>query len=179
MSNPYIKCPVLETQNFILRLVSEDDAEALLACYSDPKAQALFNVDNFPTDCRFSTTEEMLKYIKFWLVEYEEEAYVRFAIVDKSIHKAVGTVEMFGMVGKYKVDTGILRIDLASMYEEKPYLQEIFGVCIENFYDLFMVDSIVTKAIKQAANRIEVLDELGFCESEFNGRKHYYRHSPR
>ena len=51
MSNPYKDCPMYETQNFIFRLVSEEDAEDLLACYSDPKAQGLFNIDNFPTDC--------------------------------------------------------------------------------------------------------------------------------
>ena len=177
MSNPYIKCPILETQNFILRLVSEDDAEDLLACYSDPRAQEFFNIDNFPIDCRFNTTGEMLKCIKIWLVEYSQEAYVRFAIVDKSISKAVGTIEMFGMVGEYKVDTGILRIDIASKYENKLFLKELLSVCIENFYDLFMVKNIVTKAIKQAVSRIEALDELGFQASDFNGRKHYYRHS--
>ena len=174
MNNPYKNCPVYETQSFILRLVSEDDAENLLACYSDPQAQELFNIDNFPTDCKFNTVEEMLKYIKFWLMEYEQEAYIRFAIVDKSTNKAVGTIEMFGMVGQYKTDIGILRLDIASRYEKGIFLRELFRVCIENFYTLFEVNGIVTKAINQAIYRIDVLKELGFRAEDFHGRNHYY-----
>ena len=174
MSNPYKNCPVYETQNFILRLVSEDDAEDLLSCYSDPKAQEHFNIDNFPTDCKISTTEEMLKYIKLWLMEYEQEAYVRFAIVDKSTNKAVGTIEMFGMVGKYKTDTGVLRIDIASIYEKAVFLKELFLVCVEKFYVLFEVNGIATKAIDHAVERINALTELSFQAEDFNGRSHYY-----
>ena len=177
MRNPYKTCPVYETQNFMIRLVSEEDADDLLACYADPEAQELFNIDNFPTDCKFSTTEEMLEYIKFWLKEYEQEAYIRFAIVDKSTNKAVGTIEMFGMVGKYKTDTGILRIDIASRYEKAVFLHELLLVCVENFYTLFEVNNIATKATNHAVDRISALKKLGFQAGDFNGRSHYYLRS--
>ena len=177
MNNPYEQCPIFETHSFIIRLVSEEDAESLLACYSDPKAQEFFNVDNFPIDCRFSTLDEMLKYIKFWLREYSQEAYIRFAIVDKSISKAVGTIEMFGMVGQYKTDPGILRVDIASNYENVACLKEIFDICVKNFYGLFEVSKIVTKAPLHAVNRIQVLRETGFYPSGFGGREYYYLRS--
>jgi len=177
MINPYTQCPIFESKNFILRLVAEEDAENLLACYSDPKAQEFFNIDNFPHDCKFNTVEEMLKNINFWLMEYSKEAYVRFAIIDKSANKAVGTIEMFGMVGAYKTDPGILRVDIASDYENIAYLKEIFNVCIENFYSLFAVKHITTKAIPQAVSRVHVLLETGFHAEDFNGRAHYYLRS--
>jgi len=174
MNDPYKKCPALETEHFILRLVQIEDAEDLLACYSDPKAQAFFNIDNFPVDCRLHTVDEMKKYIEFWLMEYAQEAYIRFAIVDKSINKAVGTIEMFGMTGKYKTDPGVLRIDIAPDYESTSCLKEILNVCVENFYDLFDVGTMATKAIPQAVNRVEVLHEAGFHAGDFHGREHYY-----
>lgn len=174
MYNSYQNCPVFETQNFVLRLVSEKDAEDLLACYSDPKAQTLFNIDNFPHDCNFNTIEEMQECIKFWLSEYSQEAYIRFAVVDKLLNKAVGTIEMFGMIGQYKTDVGILRIDIASKYETKMILRELFSVCIENFYSLFEVSGIATKAVSHAASRIGVLNELGFQAGIHNGRGDYY-----
>ena len=177
MNNPYKQCPVFETQSFVLRLVEETDAEDLLVCYSDPKAQELFNIDNFPRDCNFSTTEQMLEYIKFWLMEYSQEAYIRFAVVDKAINKAVGTIEMFGMVGQYKTEIGILRVDMASEYEKRSYLKEIIDVCVENFYGLFAVKTIASKAIPKAENRIEVLLAAGFRAGDFNGREHYYLRS--
>ena len=166
--NPYTQCPVFETQNFFLRLVSEADAEDLLVCYSDPKAQKFFNIDGFPHNCNFNTAREMLKCIKFWLMEYSHEAYVRFAIVDKAIGKAIGTIEMFG--GK----TGILRLDIASKYENKSHLAEILDMCVKNFYELFKVNCIATKAASQAATRIEVLSEAGFKPGDFNGIEDYY-----
>ena len=173
----YKKCPVFESQSFIIRLVTEDDAEDLLICYSDPKSQELFNIDNFPNDCNFYTTAEMLKCIKFWLMEYSQEAYIRFCIVDKATNKAIGTIEMFGMVGKYKTDPGLLRVDIASDYEYTAYLKEIFNVCVDYFYDLFRVNTIATKAIPKAANRLEVLSEIGFYSGDFNGRTDYFLRS--
>jgi RimJ/RimL family protein N-acetyltransferase len=177
MNNPYKKCPIFETPRFILRLVSEEDADNLLTCYADPKAQALFNTDGFPHNCNFATYDEMLACIKFWLMEYSQEAYVRFAVVDKFTNKAVGTIEMFGMAGENETRDGILRLDLASAYEEKPLLKKLLGVCLENFYSLFEVHRIASKATEQAASRIEVLQALGFEAGDFNGRGHYYLRS--
>ena len=177
MVNPYEKCPVYETQNFKLRLVSENDAEDLLTCYSDPKAQEFFNIDNFPHDCNFNTLEEMLECIKFWLLEYSQEAYIRFCITNKSTNKAIGTIEMFGMVGQYETDPGILRIDISSDYEKTPYLKELFLLCVDNFYSLFGVSTIVTKAIPIAVDRLDALQWVGFHAGDFHSRKNYYRRS--
>jgi len=91
MNNPYEKCPAFETPHFTLRLVSEADAEDLLVCYADPKAQELFNIDNFSHICNFYTAEAMAECIGFWLTAYAQKAFVRFSIMDKSTHKAVGT----------------------------------------------------------------------------------------
>jgi len=168
MNKPYEACPVLETKNFTLKLVSEADAEDLLACYSDPKAQAFFNIDNFSHICNFYTAEEMAECIRFWLLAYTQKAFVRFSIVDKAIQKAIGTVEMFGP------DRGVLRIDVAPVYENKAHLKELLDVCIAHFYVLFQVDTMASKAIPLATDRIDVLHEAGFHAGDFNGREHYY-----
>jgi len=168
MNEPYEKCPEFETQHFALRLVSETDAEDLLVCYSDPKAQALFNTDNFAHTCSFHTVEEMANCIRFWLMEYAQGAYVRFSIVDKSIQKAVGTIEMFG------TELGVLRIDIASDYENKTNLKELLDVCLEHFYGLFQVHTMATKAAPLAAERIKALREADFHTGDFKGREHYY-----
>jgi len=175
--NPYQQCPTYETEHFTLRLVNLEDAKDLLICYSDPQAQRFFNVDNFPTDCVYDTIDEMSRCIKFWLAEYADEMYVRFSLVDKKSQKAIGTVEMFGAVGKYKSDPGVLRIDIASPYENKSFLKEILNVCAEEFYELFKVRTIATKAIPEAAERVMALREMGFCEGDFNERVHYYLRS--
>lgn len=168
MGNPYEKCPIFETKHFLLRLIQVEDSEELVKCYSDSKSQELFNADNCTGDFCITTTDNMKECLVAWLKAYEQEAFVRFSIVYKLKNKAVGTIEMFGG------DIGVLRIDIASPYEEAPYLREIIAVCIENFYDLFSVNLIATKAIQKAQNRIEVLLEAGFCLSNFKGKEDYY-----
>ena len=72
---------------------------------------------------------------------------------------------------------GILRIDIALKYEKKAYHRELLYVCIENFYTLFNVSRIATKAVDQAVTRIEVLNEVGFRAEDFKGRDYYYLRS--
>nr|WP_312292168.1 hypothetical protein [Clostridium chromiireducens] len=84
---------------------------------------------------------------------------------------------MFGYVGKYKIKTGILRVDVSSEYENVDYLNEIFNVCDENFFDLFEVDIIATKAIPQAVERRNTLIKNDFCEGKVSEGEHYYLRS--
>ena len=46
MVSPYDKCPILENENYMLRLVEAADAPDLLRVYSDDKAVPFFNGDN-------------------------------------------------------------------------------------------------------------------------------------
>jgi hypothetical protein len=172
MVNPYEKCPVYETKNFILRLVQLEDTEDLLTCYSDPKAQELFNADRCTSDFRYNTTDEMSACIAAWIRAYEKEEFVRFAIVDKALNRAVGTIEMFGMVGVYKSPLGVLRLDICSQYESVEFLSELLTRCVTEFFPLFGVDQIIHKAIPAASERIQVLSKLGFQLCELPERPH-------
>lgn len=175
--NPYLECPVFDTEHFILRLVQEDDAAGLLTCYSDPNARAIFNSDACTGNFFFDTSDDIMICIKAWLDCYAREDFVRFSIVDKAAHHAVGTIEMFGMVGKYKTTRGILRLDIASKYEEAAYLIELFSLCLKEFFDLFGVHQIVTKAIPEAVTRVGVLKMLGFASYDFPERSHYWMYA--
>lgn len=169
---PYDVCPTYESEHFLLRLVSLEDATDLLKCYQDPKARMLFNADTCNTDFCFETLEELRNYIAGWLKAYENEEFVRFSIVDKSIGKAVGTIEIFGMVGAYHSPLGILRLDICSEYEQVLYLEELFTLCVKEFFPLFGMDRIMHKAVPAAAGRISVLQKLGFEPCELPGRAH-------
>jgi hypothetical protein len=172
--NPYAICPVFETEHFMLRLVSMDDAADLLVCYSDVNARPFFNSDTCTSDFHFDTCGQMSSCIKLWLDCYFKEEFVRFSIVDKSSGRAVGTVEMFGMAGKYKTPRGILRLDIASKYEEAAVLHKLFSVCLNEFFDWFAVSLIVTKAIPEATERVNALKSLGLAAYDFPEREHYW-----
>lgn len=174
MKNPYENCPTFETQSFILRLVSEHDSDDLLKCYSDKKAQKFFNADRCTGDFCIYKIEDMLSCIKAWLWAYSEQEFIRFSIIDKSINKTIGTIEMFGYIGKYENKTGILRVDVSSEYENVDYLVEILKKCNENFFDLFEVDTIATKAIPEAIERRKALLTSNYYVDKEYDREHYF-----
>lgn len=180
--NPFQECPVYETKQFIFRLVEENDAEDLLECYSDPKSAGIFNSDNCNCDFVFKTSEEIKKYIKFWLAEYKMQYYVRFSIVEKESNKAIGTIEIFVKkeifedIGR----VGLLRLDLASYYEREEYINEILVMIEDNFFEDFEVDNLITKAIPKATSRIAALKSNNYRAIENNAivpYEHYFMKS--
>lgn len=171
METPYTECPVFETKSFILRLIHPDDAEDLLKCYSDIKTNELFNSDFCSSKFHFQTLDNMSECIVSWLKAYKDEEYIRFSILEKTCNRVVGTVEIFGMVGKYKTPDGILRLDICSEYEKYQILKELFELCITEFFPLFKVKRIITKAIPIAEERIKALSELGFSKIDIPNRK--------
>lgn len=164
MNDPYKICPTFETVNFIFRSVCDKDAIDLLECYSDPKAQQMFNSDNCLSGFQIESVDQMLHLIQFWQQEYEKKYYIRFCIVDKKLSKPVGTIEFFTRNDSSQVygSIGILRIDLASEYETQGVITEILQMIEEHFYDCFEATSIATKAIPIGEQRIYALLNLGF-----------------
>lgn len=161
-NNPYVKCPELHTEHFALRRVKLNDVEDLLKCYCNLETQKLFNSANCNTDFCFKSTSEMQEYMRGWIAAYENQEFIRFAIIDKNNQKAVGTIEMFGLIGKYKTESGILRLDICSEYETESYLTELFMLCVNEFFLMFGVSSIVTLAVPEAEKRIKSLLATGF-----------------
>ena len=152
MSYVYEKCPVFENENYLLKLVEETDVSDLLEVYSDKNALPFFNSDNCNGDNFYYPTEEkMLEAVKFWLFSYRERYFVRFTVIDKSLNKAVGTVELFRRNSEDKFDGyGVLRLDVKSDYEKEKFN------CTE----------IITKVPVYAVERIKAVQKFGFSKSE-------------
>lgn len=168
MSNVYETCPVLENEQFLLRLVEENDVKDLVKVYSDKNALPFFNSDNCAGDNFYYPTEErMLEAIKYWLMEYSNKGFVRFTIVDKTKQEAVGTIELFHRISEdYYNNYGILRLDLRSDYEKHEVIENILSVIIAPAYEMFDCTMIATKAPIYAVERMEALENRGFEKSE-------------
>src|SRR5690554_51947 len=173
-ANPYDSCPTYESESFILRLVSLEDVDDLLSCYSNPEAQAIFNSDYCTSDFCYSTLDEMEMCIKGWLDAYKNKDFVRFSIIDKQNDKAVGTVEIFGSEENHGYS--VLRIDIHPQYENKEYIEELLGIA-DSFFHNFGCYRIVTKAVPEATERILALMKHGYSQYPVNAeweRKDYY-----
>ena len=163
------KCPALENEKLLVRLIRDQDAEDLLQVYGDKFALPFFNSDNSHGSnfyCR--SMEDMANTLKYWLMEYHEyKGFVRFSVIDKTQGRAVGTIEMFNRrAGDYYDNCGILRLDLARSHEETAFICDVLALVTEPFYDWFACPKIATKAAVYAVDRIEALRKAGFVRSE-------------
>ncbi|MDF9842282.1 MULTISPECIES: GNAT family N-acetyltransferase [unclassified Paenibacillus] len=169
ITDPYTSCPVYETGSFSLRLVRMDDAADLLRCYSDPESIPLFNSDNCLYGFSMNTLEEMGRCIEAWLAEFRARGFVRFSIVEQTSERVIGTVEFFTRKlgqGDEKGEAGILRLDLASEYEQSGVLSEMIELVEQQFPQHFTFSGLLTKAVKQAVQRVAVLQKLGYHKLE-------------
>ena len=176
MSSIFEVCPNFESARFQLRLVSLEDSWDLLECYSDKKSIELFNSDNCTSDFEFNNIKEMHDSISLWLREYNEKKYIRFSIFDFLSHKVIGTTEIFRKDFENK-KIGVLRLDLKSEFEKNQYLNELFQLIDKSFKDIFNYNSLITKSVPHATERIKTLTSQSFEKLEKNDimpYEHYY-----
>lgn len=166
--NIYEKCPILENDRFLLRLVTKEDCEDLLEVYSDKNALPFFNSDNCHGDnFYYATKERMMEALGFWDMSYENGWFVRLAIVDKSTSKVVGTVELCLRVSEDDFNNmGILRVDVKSDYEKEDALYDIFSLVTPSMDELLGCHGTITKAPIYAVDRIKAIQRAGFVKSE-------------
>lgn len=164
MTEVYQHCPEFENNRYLLRFTCMEDCADLLKVYSDEKAVPLFNSDNCNgDDFHYTTMERMKQAIDFWKFSYENKYFVRWTIIDKHLHAAIGTIELFHRDSDdCFTNCGLLRMDLRSDYEKSEEITEILSLIIKPAYELFCCDKIATKAVSQATERISALNKLGF-----------------
>lgn len=166
--NVYETCPVYETETFLLRLVKREDAAELLSCYSDKGAVEKCNADCCTNDFYCTMLEQMEECIDIWLKSYEGKAYVRFAVIPKTLGKPRGTVEAFG--GSF----GVLRIDLAASYDKACYVEELLGLAVRRLIRDFGIKSLKVKT-GNTPERVPLLEKYGFVLSKsFRPQSSYY-----
>ncbi len=164
----YETCPVLESENFVMRLTKSEDCDDLFQVYSDKNAVPFFNSDNCDGDnFYYPTKERMAQAISFWNASYENGWFARLSIMDKTSSKIIGTIELCLRVSDDAFhNMGILRIDVRSDYEKEAVLFEIVTHVTPHIPELLGCTGILTKAPVYAVERIEALKKAGFSKSE-------------
>jgi RimJ/RimL family protein N-acetyltransferase len=167
MSNVYENCPVFESDRYLLRFVDEADAADLLKVYCDKNALPFFNSDNCDGDnFYYPSREKMEKAIAFWLQSYKTGWFVRWTIIDKTISKAIGSIEMFHRHADDDFDdVGVLRLDLRSDYEKAEVIRDLLKIFVSPAYDLFDCKEIITKVPLYAIERQKAAEECGFSKT--------------
>lgn len=164
----YQNCPVLESEDYIIRLIEPNDAEDLLEVYSDKLALPFFNSDNcHGTNFYCENIKDIKSAVKWWIEAYRIKDFVRFSVVDKAENKVIGTIELFHRNADDAFGgTGVLRLDLGSKYECRNLIYNVLDIIIKPSFELFNCNTIITKAPVYAIERIEALKRYGFKKSD-------------
>ena len=160
----YEQCPILENDDFILRLFDFEDLYDLLKVYSDKLALPFFNSDNCDGDnFYYPTKDSMQQALEFWKMSYEKHYFVRLSIVDKKANAVIGTVEL---CVRESQDTfnhkAILRVDVRHDYEKEDYLLSIFSLITPKIKSLLDCKGVITKVPVYAVDRLLAVQKLGF-----------------
>lgn len=108
----------------------------------------------------------MRQAIEFWLSSYSSKWFVRWTIIDKEKHKAIGTIEVFHRNANDDFNNvGVLRLDLKSEYETSEEIFTITNLIVPPAFDLFEGEEIITKVPVYAVERIEAMKRIGFEKS--------------
>ena len=168
LKDVYKECPSFEDKRFFLRFVAETDADDLLEVYSDKNALPFFNSDNCDGDnFYYPDMEKMTNAVRFWLRSYETRWFIRWTVIDKTVSKAIGTIEMFHRIAEDDFpDAGVLRLDVRSDYELSDVLLELFGLIVPHAFAMFDCDAVITKIPAYAVERIRAAQEYGFAKSD-------------
>lgn len=87
--------------------------------------------------------------------------------MDKKIHHAVGTIELFHRKSDDSFNgCGLLRLDLRSDYEHSAAIQEILRLILSPAFELFDCQIIATKIPAFAAERKAAAEALHFEYTE-------------
>lgn len=163
----YEQFPAFENNRFLLRPVESKDCSDLLEVYSDKNALPFFNSDNCDGDNFYYETEErMADAIHFWQSAYENQWFARWAIVDKSSAKTVGTIELCRRASEDAFNgAAILRIDVRSDYEKEAVIQNICSLIVPPAFNLLDCRQIITKVPIYAIERTAAMKNAGFRKS--------------
>ena len=181
--NPFDECPVYETEHFIFKRVSEEDAEDLFICYSDPITLKHMNNDNCNGEWHPTSADELKNA---WQKDYERRTFIRWSIKYKNTDKVIGTIEIAPLPwGKWffgsETPIGILRLDLLSSFEKQEVFSEIINMMATELANDFEVHKIIMKAPPNEPERVNALISNHFysdTKKEFKYDNYYIRINP-
>lgn len=181
--NPFDECPVYETEDFIFKLVNQDDAEDLFICYTDPITLKHMNNDNCSGEWRLKSADELKNA---WQKDYENRTFIRWSIKCKSTGKVIGTIEIAPLPwGKWffgaEPPIGILRLDLLSSFEKPEVFSEIIHMMSTQLADDFEVNKVIMKALPEEPEKVSALLSNHFhpdTVNEFQYDNYYIKEIP-
>lgn len=166
IKSPFIYCPRLKNNRIRIRQLRLDDADKLLSCYQQQgKAPTYFNLDFSNETIPCQNKEQVKNLLKFYLSQSKSKKSVYWTVIDLFNNNSIGVISITPLEKNedYK-NVGLLRMDIKSEYETKEIISAILNMT-EQLYELFDLNTIISKAWLTSRHRINAMLENGFKES--------------
>lgn len=155
---------ILETDRFLLRELTVDDAMSFYELNENPK------VIQYTGDRSFESVEEALSFLQNYK-DYEENGYGRWAVIDKSNNEFLGWCGLKYDPSKEETDLGFRFFE---KFWNRGVATESAIACLKYGLDQLKIKKIVGRAMSENIASIKVLQKLGFIfdkEFDFDGHK--------
>ncbi|WP_379163067.1 GNAT family N-acetyltransferase [Paenibacillus sp. sgz5001063] len=171
--NPFEHCPIYETDHLVFTKVKEEDAKDLFECYSDPITKGHMNNDNCGGEWDCPSIDNVRQGINAWNKEFDARFFIRWSVRYKQLNKVIGTIELAPIPNTTRFldgvcQSGILRIDIISSFEDRAIFSEILQIVTDHFYIDFGIDNIITKVTTDDIERIQAVEDNHFIKLEDN-----------
>ncbi|WP_139487911.1 GNAT family N-acetyltransferase [Brevibacillus dissolubilis] len=160
--------PTLETERFILREMTAEDAADLYSYYNDPELTKF--LDWFGP----SSVEHAEELIAYWRQQFEEDTFMRFGIASKEDNKIIGTIPINPVRGPFRWRLPIvLGYELSREHWNKGIMTEALQAVIPYVFETLNNHRIIAEVVPDNHSSLRVLEKLGF-EKEGYLKQHFY-----
>jgi [ribosomal protein S5]-alanine N-acetyltransferase len=157
--------PVLETERFILRAITPDDAPAILHIYGDPR------VTRYLARPPLASLDEALRRIDSFNTTFEQQEGICWAVTTRAQRQVVGTCVYFNIVRPhFRAETGY---SLAPEWWGQGIMTEAMSAVLAFGFNTMGLHSIEAQIDPENTASRRLLERLGFVQ-EGHFREDYY-----
>ena len=155
MSQDYslISFPYLETGRLKLRQTTYEDAEAVLAIFSDPKVTQFHNLDTF------THLDEANKVIERRAKVFASRQGIRWGIVHKQNNYLIGSC---GFTWNKEGNAAEMGYELKSQFWQQGIMSEALNTILQYGFESKKLQFVIAQIMLENINSRKLLQRLGF-----------------
>ena len=165
LSAAFAAFPVLETQRFLLRAVTLDDAADIFRVMSDPRVTRYFGV------LPMAALDQAQQRVQAIQMAFQEQTGVRWAITNRANGQLVGTCGFWRLIKPhFRAEIGY---ELAPEWWGQGVMTEALGAMLEFGFTRMGLHSVEAQIHPANSGSRRVLEKLGFVQEGYF-RENFY-----
>lgn len=148
-----ISFPCLETERLWLRQATQEDAEAVLAVFCDPKVTQFHDLDTF------THLDEAVGVIERWVSGFESGRRIRWGIARKQDNYLIGSC---GFRWDKEANAAVVGYEIASQFWKQGIMSEALHAILQYEFESRAVQFVIAEIMLENVASRRLLEKLGF-----------------